>query len=56
MELFEGFHPEWEKCTWKEAGDTCEKPGNYYCKNKFNSMANITFNLDFRIRFICNRV
>ena len=35
MELFEGFHPEWEKCTWKEAADTCEKPGNHYCKNKF---------------------
>ena len=32
MELFEGFHPEWEKCTWKKAADTCEKPGNQYFK------------------------
>ena len=32
MELFEGFHPEREKCTWKKAADTCEKPGNHYLK------------------------
>ena len=40
MELFEGFHPEWEKCTWKKAADTCEKPGNQYCKYEYKCSAN----------------
>ena len=46
MELFEGFHPEWEKCTWKKAADTCEKPENHDFESKCKYEKNTNHNVN----------
>ena len=46
IELFEGFHPEWEKCTWKKAADTCEKPENHDFESKCKYEKNTNHNVN----------
>ena len=43
MELFEAFHPEWEKGTWKQAADTSKKPEKNVSKNYANVNTNAKF-------------